>query len=140
MNASQGEIETSYLLSGWKRISNYLGKSVRTVQRYGRDLGLPTRRPAGRPRSSVAATKADIDAWVAASPMRESFQPTAAAARSPASPIAAIESRVAEIRRLGNEMLALRSEMTESVLLLRNNIRGLHGNNTPANAGKRHVN
>jgi hypothetical protein len=39
------------ILSGWKDIANYLGKGVRTVQRYGREMGLPIHRPAGmRPR------------------------------------------------------------------------------------------
>ena len=29
------------IFSGWKDIANYLGKGVRTIQRYERELGLP---------------------------------------------------------------------------------------------------
>ncbi len=50
-------------LNGWKEISNYLGRGVRTVQRW-EHLGLPVRRPAGRTRSAVCALPDEIDAWV----------------------------------------------------------------------------
>jgi len=35
------------ILSGWKEIACHLGRGVRTVQRYERELGLPIRRPLG---------------------------------------------------------------------------------------------
>jgi hypothetical protein len=57
------------VLSGWKDIANYLGKGVRTAQRYERELRLPVRRPAGKSRGSVLATRADLDEWVSQSPM-----------------------------------------------------------------------
>jgi len=66
--------ERSQFLSGWKEIANYLGKGVRTVQRYERQLGLPVRRPAGKPSGSVVATRAELDGWVKASPIREAFR------------------------------------------------------------------
>lgn len=56
------------LLNGWKEIANYLGKGVRTVQRYERELRLPVRRPAGRLRSSVVISRAELDLWVSTSP------------------------------------------------------------------------
>jgi hypothetical protein len=56
------------IFSGWKDIANYLGKGVRTVQRYERDLHLPIHRPAGKPHAAVIATKAELDGWVKASP------------------------------------------------------------------------
>jgi len=65
--------EKPEVLSGWKDIANYLGKGVRTVQRYEWELGLPVRRPAGKPRGSVIATRAELDAWVMASPVREAI-------------------------------------------------------------------
>ena len=64
------------ILSGWKEIANYLGKGVRTVQRYEGELRLPVRRPAGRARGSVLATKLELDAWVTACPIRKEFQLT----------------------------------------------------------------
>jgi hypothetical protein len=54
------------VLSDWKLIAHYLGTSVRTVQRWERELGLPVRRVHGRPRSCVIAVPAEIDAWVQA--------------------------------------------------------------------------
>ena len=66
------------LFSGWKEIANYFGKGVRTVQRYERELGLPVRRPPGKTCGSVMATTAELDAWIAARPVREAFQLTSA--------------------------------------------------------------
>ncbi len=50
-------------LRGWKDISSYLGMSVRTVQRWERDFGLPVRRD-GTGRSPVVHAFADeLDKW-----------------------------------------------------------------------------
>src|SRR5215831_7201637 len=51
-------------LNSWKQIARYLGRGVRTVQRWERELALPVRRPRGRPRSAVIALTAEIDAWL----------------------------------------------------------------------------
>jgi len=51
-------------LSGWKDIANYLGKGVRTVQRYEQALRLPVRRPLGQTGASVIASPLELDAWV----------------------------------------------------------------------------
>lgn len=61
------------VLSGWKNIASYLGKGVRTAQRYERELRLPVHRPAGRFRAAVIATRDDLDAWIAGSPTRTTF-------------------------------------------------------------------
>jgi hypothetical protein len=55
------------MLCGWKDIANYMGKGVRTVQRYERDLGLPVRRLSGQKIGAVIATKSDLDSWVRSS-------------------------------------------------------------------------
>ena len=55
-----------HFLNGWKEIANYLGKGVRTVQRYERNFRLPVRRPSGRSEGAVMATPAEIDAWLSA--------------------------------------------------------------------------
>ena len=52
-------------LTCWKDIARHMGKSVRTVQRWERELGLPVRRPNHVNRkSSVIARRDDLDAWV----------------------------------------------------------------------------
>jgi CheY-like chemotaxis protein len=52
------------VLSSWKEIAAYLGRSVRTVQRMEVELGLPVRRPKGHARSSVMAIPQELDAWL----------------------------------------------------------------------------
>src|SRR5215831_4406762 len=69
----QKKRESQQFLNGWKEIAGYLGKGVRTTQRYERTLGLPVRRPAGKPSGSVIATRAELDGWVKASPISEIF-------------------------------------------------------------------
>jgi hypothetical protein len=59
------------VFSGWKDIANYLGKGVRTVQRYERTLRLPIRRPAGKYSGSVLAIKTELDLWVLSASTRE---------------------------------------------------------------------
>jgi|SRR5690349_17011180 len=56
------------VLNSWKEIAAYLGRGVRTVQRYERDLNLPVRRPRGTSRSAVIALKEDLDAWLRSAP------------------------------------------------------------------------
>jgi hypothetical protein len=53
------------VLSCWKDIANYMGKGVRTVQRWEQDLALPVRRPrAGGPKGPVTALPTDLDQWL----------------------------------------------------------------------------
>jgi hypothetical protein len=54
----------SEVLNSWKEIAAYLGRGVRTVQRWEQELGLPVRRPRGRERSAVIALKPDLDLWL----------------------------------------------------------------------------
>ena len=65
--------EREYLAS-WKEIAEYMHCGVRTAQRYEREFALPVRRPTARSRGSVMATRAEIDAWLAAAPIRETFR------------------------------------------------------------------
>lgn len=54
----------SAALTCWKDIANYLGKGVRTVQRWEHDSGLPVSRPNSRRKSVVFASPEDLDAWI----------------------------------------------------------------------------
>lgn len=53
------------ILTSWKDIARYMGKGVRTVQRWEQDFGLPVRRPLGSNKKAVLARPADLDGWVA---------------------------------------------------------------------------
>lgn len=53
------------VLTSWKDIARYMGKGVRTVQRWEQDFGLPVRRPLGSNKKAILARPHDLDAWVA---------------------------------------------------------------------------
>ena len=62
--ASAPRPDTPETLNGWKDIAGYLGKSVRSVQRWERELGLPVHRintPDGG--QIVFANRVEIDEW-----------------------------------------------------------------------------
>ncbi|HZR28977.1 MAG TPA: hypothetical protein VFA71_09360 [Terriglobales bacterium] len=59
------------ILNSWKEIAKYLGRGVRTAQRWERDLALPVRRPRGKERSAVIAVSSDIDAWLKRCPVQD---------------------------------------------------------------------
>lgn len=54
---------TSDRLDGWKSISAFLSRDVRTAQRWERAEHLPIHRPANSKRGSVFAFKSEIDEW-----------------------------------------------------------------------------
>ncbi len=58
-------VDRSTVLTSWKDIARYMGKGVRTVQRWEQDFGLPVRRPQGSNKKAVLARPRDLDAWVA---------------------------------------------------------------------------
>lgn len=60
----QQPVQAPSVLSSWKEIAAYLGRSVRTVQRMEAELGLPVRRPRGHARSSVIAIPSELDEWL----------------------------------------------------------------------------
>jgi phage terminase Nu1 subunit (DNA packaging protein) len=51
------------VLNSWKEISQYMGRSVRTLQRWER-YGLPVHRPSGRDKSSVYALPHELKQWL----------------------------------------------------------------------------
>jgi phage terminase Nu1 subunit (DNA packaging protein) len=56
------------VLNSWKEIASHVGRGVRTVQRWERELGMPVRRPRAKSRSAVIAFPEEIDAWVKSAP------------------------------------------------------------------------
>ncbi len=58
--ASGGTANGSDRLTGWKEIANYIGKGVRTAQRWEQQFGLPVHRIGGE---VVFALRSEIDAW-----------------------------------------------------------------------------
>lgn len=109
------------ILSGWKQIANHLGIGVRTAQRYEREMELPVRRPAGKFQGEVIATKAELDAWVIASPLRKAFR----LPRTPvdnATPLSEFRLQVKEMHRLRVQAAELRAALAASLELLQKNL------------------
>ncbi|HEY6183970.1 MAG TPA: hypothetical protein VIW67_17110 [Terriglobales bacterium] len=106
-------------LTSWKEIATYMGSGVRTVQRYEREFGLPIRRPTGKLRGSVIATRAEIDAWIAAGPIRETFKLSRIErdARAQAT-TKKIEASMQQMQDLKAQMLALRAETRNALGVL----------------------
>jgi hypothetical protein len=52
-------------LDGWKEIAAYIGRGVRTAQRWERDVGLPVRRLGTGGGEVVYAFRSELDAWLA---------------------------------------------------------------------------
>ena len=117
VNMGNSQLE---ILSGWKQIAHHLGKGVRTVQRYERELGLPIRRPAGKSGGSVIATAGELDAWVTASPIGEQFELARTVINTDM--LEQLRRNVKEMVRLRKETHEVRSAVSESLELLRKNI------------------
>jgi hypothetical protein len=127
MKRTLQKIEGPRFLSGWKEIANYLGKGVRTVQRYERELGFPVRRPAGKSHAAVIATKAEVDAWVAASPIREQFRLPRVETNSQMATLRGLKEHMDRMAALRDQMAALRAELRASVESLHESVEGIHG-------------
>jgi hypothetical protein len=119
--------ESPPFLSGWKEIANYLGKGVRTVQRYEREFGFPVRRPAAKSRAAVIATKAEVDAWVSASPIREQFRLSNSPNDFQQVSLDSLKRQVERMSSLRDEMRALRADLKASVRGLAESIQVIHG-------------
>jgi hypothetical protein len=58
-------VSQSTVLTSWKEIARYLGKGVRTAQRWEQQLGLPVRRPIGASqKSAVLLHREEVDVWL----------------------------------------------------------------------------
>ena len=54
----------SSVLTSWKEIAQYVGKGVRTVQRWEAQLGFPVRRKSEHAKGSIIAFSEEIDSWL----------------------------------------------------------------------------
>jgi hypothetical protein len=80
-------------MTSWKEIAAYMGKGIRTVQRWERDAGLPVRRPEGDfAKGPVFAVPEEIEAWVQKMPVSD-------------------EARAEELKRLRREVQELRKRL-----------------------------
>ncbi len=52
------------VLNSWKELSAHMGRGVRTLQRWEKQLKMPVHRPAGKSRSAVVAFSDELDQWL----------------------------------------------------------------------------
>jgi CheY-like chemotaxis protein len=89
--------EQRRVLNSWKEIAQYLGRGVRTIQRYEQEFNLPVRRIAGRRRTAVIGFSDEIDAWLEGAVKNSELPSSSIRSGSiPATSPAAIHSRSPE--------------------------------------------
>ncbi len=112
--------EESTVLSSWKDIARYLGKGVRTVQRWERHLGLPVRRPIGATqKSAVLLYREDVDAWLATRFSARGLEKSEAQAdKSSRVARSALTEGIRTARELRTANHRLTEQITESIRLL----------------------
>ena len=115
------------VLTSWKEIARYMGKGVRTVQRWEQDFGLPVRRPLGSNKKAILARPHDLDVWIALRCSSRSELaaldgdcPTHSNARFPASPpsigsLSALRGRIETSRLLRSNNSELLAEVRDAL-------------------------
>jgi DNA-binding transcriptional regulator YiaG len=100
------------ILNSWKEVASYMGRGVRTVQRWEQELGLPVRRPRGRSRSAVIAFKSELDTWLHRAP-KELLQDHPEETPASAKPKYDSFERQAELRK-NTELLLNKAKLLHS--------------------------
>ena len=123
------------VLTSWKDIAQYLGKGVRTVQRWEQDFGLPVRRPQGSNKKAILARPSDLDAWVALRcSSRSQLVATDGAALLPSNrscsqvsvgALSALNAQIQTSRLLHHSNLTLMNEFSSALERLRSELRTL---------------
>ncbi len=116
----QPDKPTSDILNGWKEIAAYLGRGLRTVQRW-EQIGLPVRRPRGSSRSAVVALSEELDAWLRAGPSAVLDGPRAKLQQ----PATSLRAHLEQHRVLRCRSVELCAANAVALDELRNNIRRL---------------
>jgi|SRR5215469_13198676 len=112
--ATQAMNPAMTVLNSWKEIASYMGRGVRTVQRYEEELRLPVRRVPGR--NSVLALKSDLDVWLHDTPVGS------LEVKGSAPVISKLRKSMSEHANLRREAHNLRAAHHESVLQLRTSL------------------
>jgi hypothetical protein len=98
------------VLNSWKEIAEYVGRGVRTLQRWEQFYSFPVHRPAGNHKSAVFAVPTEVDEWLRTRPMHMQNENTASAGASEQ-----VQSELATLRTMVKD-LATRIERVEHEL------------------------
>jgi hypothetical protein len=74
-------IQPPLVLNSWKEIATYLGRGIRTVQRYEQNSQLPVQRLRGKAHGVVIAFPKDLDIWLRSASAREEGLPVPSSVR-----------------------------------------------------------
>ena len=120
-------------LTCWKDIAHYLGKGVRTVQRWERELGLPVRRPQGALGSSlkspVIADPRDLEAWLKSRWTLRELKETETGETLPADTSEereSLELGIEQARELRLKMRAMQLQQLQLIVDLTESVRSLN--------------
>jgi hypothetical protein len=118
----------SEILNSWKEVAQYLGRGVRTVQRWEHDLGLPVRRPRGKSRSAVIAFREELDGWLTDCPQTAQHHDNGIPATLTPGEALCIAEIIEESRGLRSKARDLREEMSVALNTLVSNLERIQGN------------
>jgi hypothetical protein len=108
------------ILNGWKEISNYIERGVRTAQRWEALLGMPVYRPAMKDRSAVVAFSDELDSWIS----RTTPDTRDANSKANKEALARVRDNVSALARhtseLSSQTRALQEQLRRSLELHRN--------------------
>ena len=102
-----GAEKSAEVLNSWKEIAQYLGRGIRTVQRWECDLQLPVRRPRQKLRSAVIAFKSELDLWLLRS------NPNCPAIMADADPHLTLERLEHRLEQLREEMRSVQRQISK---------------------------
>ena len=100
---SEVRVVMAAVLTSWKEIAQYLGKGVRTVQRWEQEIDLPIHRPDARMQGGVFALPDEINAWIGSHPSTK---------RSYESELAAVRKKVSTLTRQNKLLRAQLNQLT----------------------------
>jgi hypothetical protein len=130
MSISVVTVESSFLTS-WKEIAQYMGKGVRTVQRWEQRFQLPVRRVMGSGyKGTVLARPCDLDAWVTSSWARRARGENTIAVTDAPEALHQLRENLAIAKSLQETNLALQAEFAKALRSLVTNCRDLSRKNS----------
>jgi hypothetical protein len=102
------------ILNSWKEIATYLGRGVRTVQRYEHEFHLPVRRVGTKSRKSVVALSHDLDVWLKCSTVQRYEPPVSRRSGN----LSAVANSIARSQELRDRSARLRAEHATAISIL----------------------
>jgi hypothetical protein len=119
------QLANSHILNSWKEIAGYMGRGLRTVQRWEHDLALPVRRPRGKSRSAVLAIRQELDDWIASRPQAPAEDKNGNSALQRRRPVPNVHESIQQSRVLWSEARERRRELSVALQALVKNLRQL---------------